>query len=259
MLPNADRILLYCIPDVLLVPPFFVFIESTTPPLAAGLPHICSNYGLSALRQAVVVEDKEKDTRRSRAERGGGGSGDGEGTAVVRYTGLVGAIDAYLEAFMRYDKSEAASRLGVAGAGVEDEVADQGGGEGDGLGGRRQQGIASEGRRAASPSQHQQQHHHHQHHHQHHQQDHPPPRSAKKTILVGVDSPNTVARAARGWENDAPVIPAGMRHFPQKSCTVAGLVGNGGFGGRAVALDGGSKGSEVNFDIICWLALHPPI
>ena len=54
-------------------------------------------------------------------------------------------------------------------------------------------------------------------------------RSAKKTVEVKV-SQNSVARAARGWDDDPPVAPLGMRHYPQKNCSMATLVG-----GRAIS------------------------
>ncbi|CAN0549793.1 unnamed protein product, partial [Ectocarpus sp. 8 AP-2014] len=58
----------------------------------------------------------------------------------------------------------------------------------------------------------------------------PPFRPGKKPIVVGAGSANTVARAARGWDNDAPVVPPGVRQYPRKKCAMAALVGNGGFG-----------------------------
>ena len=55
------------------------------------------------------------------------------------------------------------------------------------------------------------------------------PRSAKKTDYVKL-SQDSVARAARGWDDDPPVAPLGMRHYPQKNCSMATLVG-----GRAIS------------------------
>ena len=167
---------------------------------------------------------------------------------MVRYTGLVGAIDAYLEGVMSWDKSEAARRLGVANAGDGD-----GDGDGDstisdsaraGLKSsaafgssssgqpeqNQRQGRAFEDRVYFSPPPPPQ------------QQQQLPIRSAKKTIRVGVDSPNSVARAARGWDNDVPVVAPGMRHYPQRTSNMAALVGNGGFDGRA----GGSAAAPAS-------------
>ena len=173
--------------------------------------------------------------------RGVNGDGDGDGDGLVRYTGLVVAIDAYLESVMSWDKSEAARRLGVANAGDGDG---DGGGDGGGGGGsvisdnaserlkpasaaigsrseelrqQQRQGRLSEARVGFSQQQ---------------QQQLLPVRSAKKTIRVGDNSPNSVARAARGWDNDTPVVAPGMRHYPQRTPAMAALVGNGGFDGR---------------------------
>lgn len=54
----------------------------------------------------------------------------------------------------------------------------------------------------------------------------PRERPLRKPVALK-DSPNSVARAARGWENDAPVVPLGMRHYPPKYCKMAGLMGGG--------------------------------
>lgn len=64
-------------------------------------------------------------------------------------------------------------------------------------------------------------------------------------------SQDTVARAARGWENDAPVVPLGMRHFPEKYCRVAALVGGGSgyVGGRGCGA-GGDDGVSRRFCIM---------
>lgn len=59
---------------------------------------------------------------------------------------------------------------------------------------------------------------------------------------------NSVARAARGWENDAPEVPLGMRHYPQRQSMMATFVGGG--GGNKLFAGGGDTGSEeakVNF------------
>lgn len=167
-------------------------------------------------------------------------------TATVRYTGLVGAIDSYLEAVMSWDQSEAARRLGVAnprdgGSTISDDAGARLKSTSAAIGGsseeqQQQQGRVS-GDGVASPPQPQ-------------QQQQLPVRSAKKTILVGVDSPNSVARAARGWDNDAPVVAPGMRHYPQRNCNMAALVGNGGFSGRAAALEDGDEGNKVKN--ACW-------
>eukprot|EP00903_Cladosiphon_okamuranus_P021359 g19629.t1 len=187
-----------------------------------GILQQLGDYGRSALRSAVVVN----------STRGRGDGDDGAGLSMVRYTGLVGAIDAYLEAVMSWDKSETARRFGIANPD-----------DGNGVGGstisdnasarvksthpsidassekeeQRQQGHAFEDRVRFSPQQ------------------QLPVRSAKKTIRVGVDSPNSVARAARGWDNDVPIVAPGMRHYPQRTSNMAAIVGNGGFDGRAVA------------------------
>lgn len=157
-----------------------------------------------------------------------GQGGDGAGAAVVRYTGLVGAIDAYLEGVMSWDKAEAARRLDVANPSDGDGSSTIGDNEGARL-------KSTPGAVGGSYEEEQ-------------QQQQLPVRSAKKTVRVGVDSPNTVARAARGWDNDAPVVAPGMRHYPQRNCNVAALVGNGGFDGRAgagAALEAGGEGSKV--------------
>lgn len=147
---------------------------------------------------------------------------------------------------MSWDKEEAARRLGVAtacdgGSTISDDADAPLGSThvavSDRNEERRQQGRDSEERvRITSPPQQQL-----------------PARPAKKTILVGVDSPNTVARAARGWDNDTPVVPPGMRHYPQRSCNMAALVGNGGFNGRAVALEEIGEGHKVKTAVACWL------
>lgn len=171
----------------------------------------------------------------------GGGDGGGAESAVVRYTGLVVAIDAYLEDLMSWDEAEAARNLGIpnhgdrdGGSTVSDNAGERlrstpaasgGSGEEEQQRGRR----AAEETLASPPP----------------RQQHLPARSAKKTILVGVNSPNSVARAARGWDNDAPVVAPGMRHYPQRHCNMAALVGNDGFGGRAAGVTDGSKGHEV--------------
>ncbi|CAN0407647.1 unnamed protein product [Ectocarpus fasciculatus] len=171
-----------------------------------GILQQLGDFGLSALRGAVFIGDGSKTLA--------------DGAAAVRYTGLVGAIDTYLEAVMAWDKSEAAARLGVSGG--ADRNGESAAGEdaeagacADHQGGRITPGdrtLASPGDRSfASPTQ-------------------PPFRPGKKTIVVGAGSPNTVARAARGWDNDAPVVPPGVRQYPRKKCAMAALVGNGGFG-----------------------------
>lgn len=63
--------------------------------------------GVSALRQAVVVNMDRANER--------------EETTAVRYTGLVPAIDRYLETVLSWDKADVALRLGV---GAGDEGAD---------------------------------------------------------------------------------------------------------------------------------------
>ncbi|CAB1108169.1 unnamed protein product [Ectocarpus sp. CCAP 1310/34] len=173
-----------------------------------GILQQLGDFGLSSLRGAVVIDDGASNTL-------------ADGTARVRYTGLVGAIDTYLEAVMAWDKSEAAARLGVSegvtnrnGVCVADEDAEAGSCP-DHEGRRPTPGdrnLASPGDRSfASPMQ-------------------PPFRPGKKPIVVGAGSANTVARAARGWDNDAPVVPLGLRQYPRKKCAMAALVGNGGFG-----------------------------
>ncbi|CAM9841397.1 unnamed protein product, partial [Ectocarpus sp. 13 AM-2016] len=173
-----------------------------------GILQQLGDFGLSSLRGAVLIDDGASDTL-------------ADGTARVRYTGLVGAIDTYLEAVTAWDKSEAAARLGVSedgtdrnGVRVADEDAEAGSCP-DHEGRRPTPGdrdLASPGDRTyASPLQ-------------------PPFRPGKKPIVVGAGSANTVARAARGWDNDAPVVPPGVRQYPRKKCAMAALVGNGGFG-----------------------------
>ncbi|CBN76965.1 hypothetical protein Esi_0024_0119 [Ectocarpus siliculosus] len=173
-----------------------------------GILQQLGDFGLSSLRGAVLIGDGSPNTL-------------ADGTARVRYTGLVGAIDTYLEAATAWDKSEAAARLGVSESGtdrngvrVAGEDAEAGS-HADDEGGRRTPGdrnLASPGDRSfASPMQ-------------------PPFRPGKKPIVVGAGSANTVARAARGWDNDAPVVPPGVRQYPRKKCAMAALVGNGGFG-----------------------------
>ena len=66
-------------------------------PCPSCSPFFSSNAGLSALRQAVGVdacEDKKSAP-----------------TAVVRYTGLVGAIDSYLDTVISWDTADVALRL----------------------------------------------------------------------------------------------------------------------------------------------------
>lgn len=60
---------------------------------------------------------------------------------------------------------------------------------------------------------------------------------------------NSVARAARGWENDAPEVPLGMRHFPQKDSKMAAIVGG------AVASVGGGD-NEVRETCIYLMLLY---
>eukprot|EP00752_Nemacystus_decipiens_P009109 g8133.t1 len=190
-----------------------------------GILQQLGNYGLSALRSAVV-----DDVGRGKRVVGD----DGNGAGLVRYTGLVGAIDAYLEDVMSWDKSEAARRLGVANAGdgdddgnglIGDDTSERLKSASAAIGGGRDaqqqpQGRASEARVYFSPEQQQQQ-----------QQFRV--RSAKRTIRVGEESPNSVARAARGWDDDTPVLAPGMRHYPQRASSMAALVGHGGFAGSA--------------------------
>lgn len=74
------------------------------------------------------------------------------------------------------------------------------------------------------------------------------PVSAKKMVDVTV-SQNSVARAARGWDDDPPVAPLGMRHFPHKNCSVATLVGGRVFSDRAATKN--KVEHEVGFSL--WL------
>lgn len=51
------------------------------------------------------------------------------------------------------------------------------------------------------------------------------------------ESPNSVARAAHGWEDAAPEVALGMRHFPRPSCKMAALMGAGATGGATSAAE----------------------
>lgn len=53
---------------------------------------------------------------------------------------------------------------------------------------------------------------------------------------------NTAARATWGWEDDAPEVPLGMRHYPQRQSMMATIVGGG--GGATLFVSGADTGDE---------------